>query len=376
VLEDSFLSKRKALTIFLERPGEEELRVLLEKELQLLLENVGISVVGTVVQRRATPDPAFFIGQGKAEEAALMARSLNAGVLVFDDALTPSQVFNLKKRTGLEIQDRPGVIVTIFQARAHTAEAKLQVELARCRYEVPLLKGLGQQMSRTGGGIGTRGPGETEFERHRRKLERRIRDIDKKLQALRQRRGYQRQRRARAGFPTVSLVGYTNSGKSTLLRTLSGDASILAKDQLFSTLDTAVRRVTLPGGRKILMADTVGFIRKLPPELVAAFRATLEEVAAADLVLFVLEVSSPDVMERLQTVQQMLFDIGAGMVPRILVLNKVDLVDVVFLERIQERLVGAGETVVPVSALRGDGLDVLLQRIAARLNEKPWEESV
>ncbi|WP_029166311.1 GTPase HflX [Aminiphilus circumscriptus] len=374
--EDSSLSKRRALTVFLERPGEEDLRVLLEKELQLLLENVGISVVGTVVQRRAAPDPAFFIGQGKAEEAALMARSLDAGVLVFDDALTPGQVLNLKKRTGLEIQDRPGVIVTIFQARAHTAEAKLQVELARCRYEVPLLKGLGQQMSRTGGGIGTRGPGETEFERHRRKLERRIRDIDKKLQVVRQRREYQRKRRSRSGFPTVALVGYTNSGKSTLLRTLSGDGSILARDQLFSTLDTAVRRVTLPGGREILMADTVGFIRKLPPALVAAFRATLEEVASADLVLLVLEVASPDVTETLQTVQQMLFDIGAGTVPRILVLNKVDLVDSVFLERIQERLVGAGETVVSVSALRGDGLDVLLRRIAARLNEKPWEESV
>lgn len=305
-----------------------------------------------------------------------MARSLDAGVLVFDDALTPGQVLNLKKRTGLEIQDRPGVIVTIFQARAHTAEAKLQVELARCRYEVPLLKGLGQQMSRTGGGIGTRGPGETEFERHRRKLERRIRDIDKKLQVVRQRREYQRKRRSRSGFPTVALVGYTNSGKSTLLRTLSGDGSILARDQLFSTLDTAVRRVTLPGGREILMADTVGFIRKLPPALVAAFRATLEEVASADLVLLVLEVASPDVTETLQTVQQMLFDIGAGTVPRILVLNKVDLVDSVFLERIQERLVGAGETVVSVSALRGDGLDVLLRRIAARLNEKPWEESV
>jgi len=285
-------------------------------------------------------------------------------------------VLNLKKRTGLEIQDRPGVIVTIFQARAHTAEAKLQVELARCRYEVPLLKGLGQQMSRTGGGIGTRGPGETEFERHRRKLERRIRDIDKKLQVVRQRREYQRKRRSRSGFPTVALVGYTNSGKSTLLRTLSGDGSILGRDQLFSTLDTAVRRVTLPGGREILMADTVGFIRKLPPALVAAFRATLEEVASADLVLLVLEVASPDVTETLQTVQQMLFDIGAGTVPRILVLNKVDLVDSVFLERIQERLVGAGETVVSVSALRGDGLDVLLRRIAARLNEKPWEESV
>lgn len=372
----SSLSKRRALTVFLERPGEEDLRVLLEKELLLLLENVGISVVGTVVQRRATPDPAFFIGQGKAEEAALMARSLDAGVLVFDDALTPGQVLNLKKRTGLEIQDRPGVIVTIFQARAHTAEAKLQVELARCRYEVPLLKGLGQQMSRTGGGIGTRGPGETEFERHRRKLERRIRDIDKKLQVVRQRREYQRKRRSRSGFPTVALVGYTNSGKSTLLRTLSGDASILARDQLFSTLDTAVRRVTLPGGREILMADTVGFIRKLPPALVAAFRATLEEVAAADLVLLVLEIASPDVTETLQTVQQMLFDIGAGTVPRILVLNKADLVDAVFLERIQERLVGAGETVVAVSALRGDGLDVLLRRIAVRLNEKPWEESV
>jgi len=372
----SSLSKRRALTVFLERPGEEDLRVLLEKELLLLLENVGISVVGTVVQRRAAPDPAFFIGQGKAEEAALMARSLDAGVLIFDDALTPGQMLNLKKQTGLEIQDRPGVIVTIFQARAHTAEAKLQVELARCRYEVPLLKGLGQQMSRTGGGIGTRGPGETEFERHRRKLERRIRDIDKKLQVVRQRREYQRKRRSRSGFPTVALVGYTNSGKSTLLRTLSGDASILARDQLFSTLDTAVRRVTLPGGREILMADTVGFIRKLPPALVAAFRATLEEVAAADLVLLVLEVASPDVTETLQTVQQMLFDIGAGTVPRILVLNKADLVDAVFLERIQERLVGAGETVVAVSALRGDGLDVLLRRIAARLNEKPWEESV
>lgn len=305
-----------------------------------------------------------------------MARSLNAGVLVFDDALTPGQVFNLKKRTGLDILDRPGVIVTIFQARAHTAEAKLQVELARCRYEIPHLKGLGQQMSRTGGGIGTRGPGETEFERHRRKLERRIRDIDKKLQVVRQRREYQRRRRSRAGFPTVALVGYTNSGKSTLLRTLSGDTSIFAADQLFSTLDTAVRRVFLPDKREILMADTVGFVRKLPPALVAAFRATLEEVSTADLVLLVQEAASPDVTETLAAVQQTLFDIGAGAVPRIVLLNKTDLVDPVFLGRMQERLSGMGETVIPVSALRGDGLDVLLHRISLCLGGKRWEESV
>ena len=242
-------------------------------ELVMLLENIGVPVAARVVQKRKIPDPAHFIGAGKALEIKEYALPNEVTHLVVDDFLSPTQKSNLQKVTGLQVWDRAFVIMKIFESRAHTAEAKLQVELAQYRYEIPSLKGLGHQMSRTGGGIGTRGPGETEFERHRRKLDRRMKSIEQRLDDVRKRREERRDRRRRDGVPVAALVGYTNSGKSTLLQALSKDAGIVAKDQLFSTLDTVVRKISYRGGEgHFLLSDTVGFIRKLPPALVAAFR--------------------------------------------------------------------------------------------------------
>ncbi len=260
------------------------------------------------------------------------------------------------------VWDRPLVIMKIFEERAQTGEAKLQVELARCRYEIPFLKGLGLQMSRPGGGLGTRGPGETEFERHRRKLERRVRDITKKIEVIRKRRGSQRKKRSRTGLLTVALAGYTNRGKSTLLRRLSGDRKLIVADKLFSTLDPYVRRVRMPGGDTALLADTVGFIRNLPPGLVAAFRATLEEVSSSDLVLLVVDASSKRFEEDISVVEEVLLSIGAGSIPRFVVMNKIDLIDNDEAIIRAARAGRAGDRVVSVSALRGDNVDGLLEQ--------------
>lgn len=339
-------------------------------ELVLLLKNLGIPTVARVTQRRDAPDPASFIGSGKAFEIKDFALKSEATLLVVDDALTPTQKSNLQKLTSLTVWDRAFVIMKIFERRAHTAEAKLQVELAQCRYEIPSLKGLGEQMSRTGGGIGTRGPGETEFERHRRKLERRIKNITARLDEVRKRRGERRDRRRKEGAPVVALVGYTNSGKSTLLKALSKDASILSADQLFSTLDTVTRRVFLGDGGSFLLSDTVGFIRKLPPELVAAFRATLEEVASADLLLLVLDASDREPIANLDIVLATLKEIGADTLPRIVVLNKVDKAGT-NAEFTAAELRSRGEDTVCTCALVGEGFDCLLEKVKARLEERP-----
>jgi len=349
---------KSAVILGLETSSTEFLEEDLQ-ELSMLLSNLGIEVVGQIVQKRESPDPAFLVGKGKALEAGLFCKSTGADVLVSDERLTPTQKANLQSQIGIEVWDRAYVIMKIFEARAYSAEAKLQVELARCKYEIPHLKGLGQQMSRAGGGIGTRGPGETEFERHRRKLERRVRDILSKLKTVRRRREYQRKRRHKAGLLTVSLAGYTNSGKSTLLRTWSSDETLSVADQLFCTLDTFVRRVHLPGGTEILVSDTVGFIRKLPPDLIAAFRTTLEEITSSDLVLLILDLSVPNIMELFNVVQETLYDIGASAIPRIIVLNKMDKVDNETVNSLRDRFEHMGEKVACTSALNGQGLDYL-----------------
>lgn len=337
-------------------------------ELVLLLSNLGVPVLGRALQRRRAPDPSMFLGSGKAAEIKEFAEGVGANLLVVDESLTPTQRSNLRKATGLDVWDRAFTIMMIFEQRANTAEAKLQVELAKLRYEIPSLKGLGHQMSRLGGGIGTRGPGETEFERHRRKLERRIKFIEKNLREVRKRRSLGRYRRSRDGAPVVSLVGYTNGGKSTLLRTLSKDSGILAENKLFSTLDTVARRVDNPDGGGFLLSDTVGFIRKLPTELVAAFRATLEEVTTASLLLLVLDASDTEPMRNFEVVLETLDEIGAGEIPRIVALNKIDRVaeESVF---IAAGLASRGEDVVSISALRGDGLGELVRRTCEKLGE-------
>lgn len=328
-------------------------------ELGLLLANLHIVVVGRLVQKMNVVDSATLIGSGKASEACLFCKSLGADLFVTDEEVTPVQMSNLNKILGIEIWDRPYVIMKIFEARAHSYEAKIQVELAKCRYEIPRLKGLGFQMSRTGGGIGTRGPGETEFERHRRKLERKIKHISLKLDHVKQMRKIQRKRRTKAGLMTFSLAGYTNSGKSTLLRTLTSDKSIMVKNQLFCTLDTFVRKMVLPKGNKILLADTVGFIRKLPPDLVAAFRTTLEEIILSDVILIVIDASSEKVSEHFDVIQEYLGTFGASDIPRVLILNKADIVDEDRKNFLISMFNNIGERTIAVSAVTGSGIEDL-----------------
>ena len=348
-------------------PDREEAPEASLGELTLLLDSLGVETLGSVVQRRESPDPACLIGRGKAEEVRLFCLSRSARYVVVDEQLSPVQKSNLEKLTGAVVWDRPFVIMKIFERRAVTAEARLQVELALTRYEIPHLKGLGLQMSRTGAGIGTRGPGETEFERHRRRLERRVREITRKLENVRRQRRLVRDRRRKRGIPTVSLAGYTNSGKSTLLRALSGDTSILAEDRLFSTLDTSVRRIVLPGGGAVLFSDTVGFIRNLPPALVAAFRATLEEIREAELLLLLLDASDPEALATYAVIVDTLAEIECRELPRLVVLNKLDAVTQTEAEALALALRVAGEDVVGISALRGVGLRELLASVEREL---------
>ena len=337
------------------------------EEMTLLLENLGITCAGKTIQRRSEPDPGYFVGPGKAELIGTEAKDLQAGLVVVDGILSPGQAGALARVVGLPVWDRPLVIMKIFEDRAQTEEAKLQVELARCRYEIPLLKGLGLQMSRPGGGIGTRGPGETEFERHRRKLARRIREINKKIEAIRDRRESQRKRRTRAGLATLALAGYTNSGKSTLLRRLSGDHDLQVADKLFSTLDPFVRRVRLAGGAAVLFTDTVGFIRNLPPVLVTAFRATLEEITAADLIVLLADATSGRFEEDLAVVEETLASIGAGTIPRIIAINKADRVDTDTMINLRTLAGRSGDRVVTISALTGENTPELLDVVGEML---------
>lgn len=364
---DLSIKPKKAIVCGIDLSNADDTEISLD-ELVMLLENLNIPTVARVIQKRNTPDPASFVGSGKAEEIKDFAHKSEATLLVVDDFLNPTQKSNLQKLTSMTVWDRAFVIMKIFESRAHTAEAKLQVELAQYRYEVPSLKGLGHQMSRTGGGIGTRGPGETEFERHRRKLERRIKSITLRLDEVQNRRKDRRERRRKDGAFTAALVGYTNSGKSTLLRSLSKDCGILAANQLFSTLDTVIRKISFRNGGSFLLSDTVGFIRKLPPELVAAFRATLEEVSGADLLLLVIDVSEKDPVGNMDVVLDTLKELKADTLPRIVVLNKIDKavaeVDFALME-----LRARGEETVKVCALTGEGFENLLEAVKKHTNE-------
>ena len=364
---------QKAFLVGLEMGCKEDGPGTLE-EMTLLLENLGITCAGKTIQRRSEPDPGYFVGPGKAELIGTEAKDLQAGLVVVDGILSPGQAGALARVVGLPVWDRPLVIMKIFEDRAQTEEAKLQVELARCRYEIPLLKGLGLQMSRPGGGIGTRGPGETEFERHRRKLARRIREINKKIEAIRDRRESRRKRRTRAGLATIALAGYTNSGKSTLLRRLSGDHDLQVADKLFSTLDPFVRRVRLAGGAAVLFTDTVGFIRNLPPVLVTAFRATLEEITAADLIVLLADATSGRFEEDLAVVEETLASIGAGAVPRIIAINKADRVDTDTMINLRTLAGRSGDRVVTISALTGENTPELLDVVGEMLFSGRKEE--
>ncbi len=327
-------------------------------ELAGLVAAAGAQVVHRVVQERPAPTPAFYFGRGKVEEMAAAAREHGASLLISDDPLSPIQERNLSKEVGIRVIDRTALILDIFAQRARTSEGKLQVELAQLTYLLPRLVGQWSHLERLGGGIGTRGPGETQLESDRRVIRRRVDQIKRELGRVQVHRRLQRAGRRRAGLPVVALVGYTNAGKTTLLNRLAG-ARMVAADQLFVTLDPAARLVNAGAHGPFILTDTVGFIRKLPHELVAAFRATLEELADADLVLHVVDASHAGVDAQMGAVDALLAELGVSERPMILVLNKTDRVEEPrVIEALRETRGG-----VPVSAATGAGIDRLLAAI-------------
>ena len=328
-------------------------------ELQELAESAGAVVVGSFTQRRETPEAKTYIGRGLAEDLALRRQGLNADIVIFDDELSASQIRNLENIIGARVIDRTALILDIFAARAKSREGRLQVELAQQKYRLPRLMGQGTALSRLGGGIGTRGPGETQLETDRRHIKRKINFLEAQLREVKERRSVLRKERQKKEIPTVAVVGYTNAGKSTLVNALC-ESDVLAEDKLFATLDTSVRRLVTPENRDFLLIDTVGFIRKLPHDLVEAFKSTLEETVYADLLLHVVDCSNPDFEACIDTVEGILKEIGAENRPRYLVLNKIDKApaDVFPSPRIVQ---GYGK-VFRVSAVNGDGLDELREQ--------------
>ena len=334
-------------------------------ELHELTLSAGAEVVGEVLQRRDRPDPATLIGKGKVEEIAGAAAMSNADVVIFDHELSPSQLRNLERDIHCRVIDRTQLILDIFARHARTSEGQLQVELAQLKYMLPRLTGRGVEMSQLGGGIGTRGPGETKLETDRRKINRRLQYLERQLENVRKVRRQQRSRRESVPVATVALVGYTNAGKSTLFNALT-KAGVYASSKMFATLDPTVRAITLPSKRKITLSDTVGFIRQLPHTLVSAFRATLEEVQRASLILHVSDATSPKRAEQDAQVEVVLKELEAQDKPRLHVLNKLDLVP----EDQRDALVNTDDTLY-VSAKESLRLDALLDRIDEALKEDP-----
>jgi GTP-binding protein HflX len=342
-----------------------------------LAHSAGAAIAGRAIQARVAPDAATLIGQGKVEELRAEVSASSAGVVIFDHDLTPTQQRNLEKTLQCKVIDRTQLILDIFAARARTREGRLQVELAQLTYLRPRLSGHGVEMSRLGGGIGTRGPGETKLETDRRRISVRIKKVEDELEGVRTGRALHRRRRSAVPLATLALAGYTNAGKSTLFNRLTR-SGVLTDARMFATLDPTVRPLTLPSRRRVLASDTVGFIRNLPTTLVQAFRATLEEVTEAALILHVVDGSSPSALEQTAHVVAVLAEIGAAEIPQILVVNKIDRIggDTADTETIGRRLLhGAGshqETrAVAISALSGEGMDRLLALIDSVLPTDP-----
>ncbi len=332
-------------------------------ELRSLATSAGASIAGEFTQRKDRPDPATLIGKGKLEEIAGAAGSVSADVILFDHDLSPSQQRNIERVLNTRVIDRTQLILDIFARHARTREGQLQVELAQLEYMLPRLAGRGVEMSQLGGGIGTRGPGETQLETDRRKIYRRVRHVKQQIENVRRIRAQQRQRRESVPVATVALVGYTNAGKSTLFNALT-KSNVVASSRMFATLDPTIRGAELPSKRKVLFSDTVGFIRHLPHTLVSAFRATLEEVQRATLILQVSDASSPVSAEQDAQVESVLKELEADKKPRLRVMNKIDLL----LPKQRESL-RDGESTIHVSAVKGIGLSALLEHVDARLDE-------
>ena len=334
-------------------------------ELRELAGSAGATIAGERQQRRQRPDSATLIGSGKVEELKGAVASVDPELVIFDYELTPSQQRNLERELHVRVIDRTQLILDIFARHARTREGQLQVELAQLEYLLPRLAGRGVEMSQLGGGIGTRGPGETQLETDRRKIYRRVRHVKEQLENVRRIRGQQRRRRESAPVAVVALVGYTNAGKSTLFNALT-QAGVLESSRMFATLDPTLRHVKLPSKREVLLSDTVGFIRHLPHTLVSAFRATLEEVQRATLLLHVADVTSPTADEQQAQVEEVLRELEVQDKPRLFVMNKMDLLS----EEKREVLIDSA-TVVHVSAAGGLGIDQLLQRIDELIEQDP-----
>ena len=344
------------------------------EELRLLARTAGAKVVSTLNQR-LNKRTQTYVGKGKLDEIKALLDSVEANVVIFDDELTPTQQRNLEEALDVKVIDRTALILDVFARRAQTHEGRLQVELAQHEYLLPRLVGQWSHLERSGGGIGTRGPGETQLETDRRIIRNKIQKLKRELEQVRQHRSLYRQRRQRQGVPVVSLVGYTNAGKSTLLNALS-HAGLIAEDKLFSTLDPVTRKISLPGNKSFLITDTVGFIQKLPPTLVAAFRATLEEIEEADGILHVIDITHQNAAEQVQVVDDLLADLHLEAKARILVLNKIDLlVDQDLGEEYAKRLKTPLDQnrVVTVSATKAWGLEKLLKAIVDLLGTRNGE---
>src|SRR5262245_57837726 len=335
-------------------------------ELAALADSAGAEPLERVLQTRQDPNPAMFVGKGKLNEVHDAVHRSGAEAVILDDELTPGQLRSLEERLKVKVIDRTALILDIFALHARSREGKAQVELAQLTYLLPRLRGWGEAMSRLGGGIGTRGPGETKLEVDRQHIRRRITKLKRDLKDLRKTRDVKRARRTRSGAPQVAVVGYTNAGKSTLMRRLTG-ADVIVADQLFATLDPTTRRLRLPAGREVTISDTVGFVSKLPHDLVEAFRSTLEEVAMADVIVHVADASSEAVDEQVEAVRGVLGEIDAADLPEALVLNKTD--RLVGSERARVARTHAGA--VPVSALTGEGVWGLLESIERTLPHPP-----
>ena len=325
-------------------------------ELAELVATAGGEVVGVATQKKESPDKATCLGSGRADEIALQCKAEDIDLVVMDRELSPTQLRNLEEIFPCRLIDRTMLILDIFAGRARSAEGRLQVELAQLQYMLPRLTGQGAALSRQGGGIGTRGPGETKLESDKRHIRRRLSAIREQLEKVESQRKLRRERRRKDGIPTVALVGYTNAGKSTLLNHLT-DAGVLAEDKLFATLDPTARALRLPDGREVMLVDTVGFVRRLPHQLVRAFHSTLEEAVDADVILNICDASSPHAAEHLQVTGDLLAELGCGETPVLRVMNKCDLAPEI----------GDSPNHIRISALSGDGVDALLEAVAAAL---------
>ena len=358
--------EERAFLIGLDDPGDGRWPVERSlAELAALAETAGAVVVGSASQRRRHPDPATYFGKGRAAELADERAATGFNLLIVDDELAPNQQRALEKLVDCKVLDRSALIIDIFARHATTREGRLQVELAALEYHLPRLTRLWTHLSRTGGGIGTRGPGESQLETDRRLIRDKIKKVRGELEDVKRQRATAARQRERSEVATVALVGYTNAGKSTLLNRLAA-SDLYVADMLFATLDPTSRRVTLPTGQQIVVTDTVGFINKLPHDLVTAFRATLEEVLRADLLIEVVDAADPDFVGQQRAVQDVLAELGAAVKPRIVAFNKIDLLA----PGLPAATMPAGDRAVFVSAASGEGIDLLLGRVATLLREQ------